>query len=269
MKRPGYLALVVVATAIAGTQVLMLPMTARAQSAAPSPSDDIDPDSIATLNKMGAYLRSLKAFQVESVITRDEVLDGGQQVKFDSHIDLLARMPDRLRVEVKNARQQRLYFYDGKTFTLWGERVNYYATVPAPPTIAKLAQDLDDKYDIELPLEDLFYWGTPESSVKDIKSSIDVGPSEVEGVTCEHYAFHQDDLDWQVWIQQGDYPLPRKLVLTTLTDEARPQYSAVLTWNLAPSFNEAAFEFDPPKDAHKIPIANQTASAEAETTSKK
>ncbi len=261
MKRQGCLALVVVATLVVGTTYMTQPVAVRAQAAAATQSDAVDPDSIAALNRMGAYLRSLKAFQVESQITRDEVLDGGQQVKFDSRVNLLARMPDRLRVEVNNARQQRMYIYDGKNFTLWAQRVNYYATVPAPPTIGKLAKQLEDKYGIEVPLDDLFYWGTPDSSINEIKSSVVVGPSEVEGVTCEHFAFHQEGLDWQIWIQQGDYPLPRKLVLTTLSDEARPQYSSVLTWNLAPSFNEASFEFDPPKDAQRIPIADQSASA--------
>ena len=64
--------------------------------------------------------------------------------------------------------------------------------------------------------------------------------------------FRQDGLDWQVWIQLGDYPLPRKVVLTTLTDEARPQYVATFTWNLAPSFNEAAFSVVPPKDFGRV-----------------
>ena len=38
--------------------------------------------------------------------------------------------------------------------------------------------------------------------------------------------------------------LPRKLVITTKTDEARPQHAVVYTWNLAPSFNEGAFTFE-------------------------
>jgi hypothetical protein len=184
-------------------------------------------------------------------------MDDGQQLTFDSKVDLLARFPDRLRVEVTNPRQQRLYLYNGKEFTIFAERVKYYATVPAPATVGKLATELDDKYGLQMPLEDLFFWGTPQSTENDITGAMDVGASEVGGVTCEHYAFRQSGLDWQVWIQLGDFPLPRKLVLTTLTDEARPQYSSVLTWNLAPSFNEAAFEFDPTPDAHKIHLAEE------------
>jgi hypothetical protein len=76
-------------------------------------------------------------------------------------------------------------------------------------------------------------------------------------VTCEQYAFRQEGLDWQIWIQLGDYPLPLKFVIRTLSDEARPQHSDTLTWNLAPSFNDAAFVFDPPPDAQRILLAEQ------------
>jgi hypothetical protein len=79
-----------------------------------------------------------------------------------------------------------------------------------------------------------------------------IGPSQVGGVTCGHYAFRQDGLDWQVWIQMGEYPLPRKLVLTTLTDDARPQYVATFNWNLAPSFNDEAFSVVPPKGFGRV-----------------
>ncbi len=46
-----------------------------------------------------------------------------------------------------------------------------------------------------------------------------------------------------------------------MSDEARPQHTAVYTWNLAPSFNDAAFTFDPPKDAQKIVFAETSASS--------
>ena len=123
----------------------------------------------------------------------------------------------------------------------------------APPTLVELADQLEAKYNIELPLVDLFRWGNRSESAT-ITSARDIGPSECGGSTCEHYAFRQPGLDWQIWIQNGDYPLPRKIVLTTTTDEARPQYSAAYTWNLAPSFDASAFTFVPPRDAHRITI---------------
>ena len=137
-------------------------------------------------------------------------------------------MPTGLRAEVANDRHERLYLYDGKSFTLFAKRLNYYATVPAPPTIGQLATKLDEDYGIGVPLSDLFRWGTPGWSTDAITGATDLGPSTVLGATCQHYAFRQDDIDWQIWIQKGDYPLPRKLVITTKTDEARPQHPGSL-----------------------------------------
>jgi hypothetical protein len=125
----------------------------------------------------------------------------------------------------------------------------------APATVAELIRTLEEKFDIELPLVDLFRWGTPEASTASITAAMDLGPGTVGGTTCHHYAFRQEGLDWQIWIQEGDFPLPRKLVLTTTTDEARPQFTASYTWDPAPSMNDAAFTFDPPADVDRIEFA--------------
>jgi hypothetical protein len=197
-------------------------------------------------------LRKLNAFQVQAAISRDDVLTDGQKVQFDSEANLVAARPNRLRMEVTSAQEQRFFFYDAKTFTLWAPRSDYYASVAAPPTIPELVDTLEAKYAIDMPLSDLFKWGTTESDSTAITAARDVGPTEVGGITCEHYAFRQPGLDWEIWIQNGDYPLPKKVVLTTTTDPARPDYSAVYTWNLAPSFDATAFTFVPPSDARRI-----------------
>jgi hypothetical protein len=230
---------------------------ADAKNAAPA----VDPDAVDAVKKMGAYLRTLKVFQVHGDITHDDVLEDGLIVQSNSKVDMLALKPDRMRVEVVSDEKHRLYLYDGKTFTAWGRLTNYYATVPAPPTIPELFKQVQEKFDIDLPLIDLFKWGTNEDDINKIKTAIDAGPTTVEGVTCEQYVFHQEGVDWQIWIQLGDYPLPRRLVITTLTDEARPQHTINLAWNLAPSFNDGAFVFDPPPDAKRILFEGQTADA--------
>lgn len=243
MKQLSYFPILAMAVASVATQ-------ARAQ---PAPS--IDPDAIAALNRVGTYLRDLKAFQIRAAITSEEVLEDGQKVAVDSAADLLVEKPNKMRAEVTGDRQNRLFLYDGKTFTLSAQRMNMYATVPAPATLGELVEKLQEKFDIELPLVDMFYWGTERSQVGQIKSAIDLGPSSIEGVTCEQFAFRQPGIDWQLWIQQGDYPLPRKLIISTLEDEARPEYTSVYTWNLAPSFNDTAFVFEAPKGASQISFA--------------
>jgi hypothetical protein len=68
---------------------------------------------------------------------------------------LLARMPDPLRISIDGDRPDRLFVYDGKQFTMLARRVNFYATVPGPPTIAQLADMMDERHASELPLEEL------------------------------------------------------------------------------------------------------------------
>jgi len=216
----------------------------------------IEPAAMSALKAMGAYLRDLKSFQVDATTSDEDVLDDGQKIQYDNVVQILVEFPGRLRAEVTSDRRERLYLYDGKTFTLFARRLNYYATVPMPPTVGKLADALEEQYGFSVPLEDLFRWGAPGWSTDQITSAIDVGASSVQGTTCEHYAFRQPDIDWQIWIQKGAHPLPRKLVITAKTDEARPQYTAVYTWNLAPSYNEQSFAFDPPDGAVRVGLAD-------------
>lgn len=237
----------------------LLPAAAAAQATpAAAAADAVDADAIAALDRMGAYLRTVQAFEADVANLKEEVLDNGLKVQTEWTTNLVVRKPDRLLAHTVSDSQDRWFFYNGALFTLWASRAELYATVPAPPTLAGLIGMLEENLDIEVPLVDLFRWGTEEASTASITMAVDLGPGTVGGTTCHHYAFRQEGLDWQIWIQEGDFPLPRKLVLTTTTDEARPQFSATYTWNLAPSYNDAGFTFDPPEQAHRIQFATST-----------
>lgn len=232
-----------------------------AQEASDKKSDIMEPAAMTALNNMGTYLRSLKDFQVKAAVSSEDVLSDGEKLTFTHTTEILAQSPNKLRVEIEGDQKSRLFLYDGTTFTLFARRAGYYASVDAPPTTGELIDVVSEKYGIDIPLLDLFLWGGPRATTNEITEATDFGPGDVGGITCEHYAYRQPGLDWQVWIQLGDHPLPKKLVLTTLTDDARPQHTSVLTWNLAPSYNAAAFVFDPPTDAHKITFAEQNTAA--------
>jgi hypothetical protein len=238
--------------ALAGL-VSLLPAAAQPPAEASPP--EVNPVAMKALADMGAYLRGLEAFQITVATTDEDVLDDGQKVQYDGRTELLVKRPDRLRASVTNERHDRMFFYDGSTVTLYGKRLNYYASAPAPPTIGELATKLEADHGISLPLVDLFRWGAPGYEPAGLIAALDAGPSSVGGATARHYLFRQPGLDWQVWIQSGKYPLPLKLVITTTTDDARPQHTAVYSWNLAPSFNDAAFVFDPPAGAGRVALA--------------
>src|SRR5262252_6359171 len=68
-------------------------------------SDRIDESAIEALEKMGAYLRSLKSFGVHALVTTEVVMEDGQKVQRSSVVDLIAARPDKMRVEIADQRQ--------------------------------------------------------------------------------------------------------------------------------------------------------------------
>ena len=244
--------------AAVGTGILLLlALGSAAAQEGDKKTAPIEAGVIEALDKMGTYLRTINNFEVQAEATIDEVLVSGQKLQFESTVQLRAKRPEHLWIEVLSDRKHRQFFYDGKTFTIWGPRNKYYASAPVSGTLAQVGERLETKYDIRLPLSDLFSWGVDAKGHPEIKEAMFVGPALVGEIPCNHFAFRQEGVDWQIWIQKGDAPLPIKMVITTTDDEARPQYSAVLDWNLAPALADAMFTFEPPKDANRIAIKEQ------------
>jgi hypothetical protein len=235
--------------------LLVLGGAAAAQQPSKAPAAERDPQAIEALQAMGSYLRSLKRFSVRADTLTDEVLTSGQKLQFAGTVDYLVQAPDRMRADVRNDRRQRIFIYDGNSVTLYAPRMQYYGTVAAPGTIREALPAIAQKYDLDVPLADLFLWGTDKGGLDDIRQAAVIGPATIAGKACTHYAFRQDDVDWQLWIQQGRQPLPCKIVITTTAEPSQPQYAAVLTWNLAPKVDKSSFAFSPPKGVRRIDVA--------------
>jgi len=165
----------------------------------------------------------LKRFQVSTDLTGERVLADGQKLQHSASAELDIDRPNRLRARMSSARSEREIFYDGKTATLFIPAQKYYSTVPFTGDLSAFASGLEQKYGVEIPLSDLFIWGTAAAPVDKIDSAMNAGQDFVGEDLCDHYAFRQGKIDWQIWITTGSKPLPRKIVITNLADEARPQ----------------------------------------------
>lgn len=214
----------------------------------------VDPAATAALARMSAYLRTLKSFEVKVYSTTEDVLDSGQKIQTANQVRYILQAPNMLLGEVSGDKIKRTYYYDGKTFTVRSNQNEYYAQVPFTGTIAALLDTIETKYGVNLPLQDLFRWGDPNARVAKPYEGIVVGDSKVVDWDTTHYAFRQNGVDFQIWIEKGDKPLPRKLVINSLADETQPQYSAVMNWNLDPKIDPAEFTYKPDADAKKIPF---------------
>jgi hypothetical protein len=227
--------------------------TAPAATAKPA-ANPVDPASIQALKDMGAYLQTLKRFRVSTELTGERVLADGQKLQHMAAADLDVERPNKARVVMRSSRSERELYYDGKTATLYTPAQKYYSSVAFADNLGALAQQLETRYGVEIPLTDIFLWGTPAAPVDKIESAMNAGQDYVGDDLCDHYAFRQGRFDWQIWITAGGKPLPRKLVIINRGDEARPQSVSLIEWNLTPAFKDSAFKFTPPKGTTKVDL---------------
>ena len=241
------------------------PGTADPTSATPAAEIPvIDPAAVAALDTMSTYLRHLPRYSLVADISKDKVIQGNGKLQFDHVLTAGYVKGEGLFMVSSSAQRQLEYFYNHKQFSLYTPRKHFYVTVDAPATITATMAAIEDKYDLSLPLSDIFLWGTEMAPTDAIEAAFLVGPGRVDGQDCQHYAYRQADVDWQLCIADGDKPLPLKLVITTTDIAIQPQYVATIKWDLNPSIAADSFTFTPPADAK--PIQFQAVATAPETT---
>src|SRR5262245_36958654 len=240
------------------TVLAMIVLAGWSQAADPQPAG-IDPQAEKLLRRMSDYLASRQQFSLKAESTLEAVLTSGQKLQYDSPATLVVSRPNKLRAHRKGDIANQEFFYDGKTLTLYNLKENLYATTAAPPTLDETFDFAREKLDVIAPGADLFYKDAAEKMLKASSSGFVVGPSVVAGVKTTHLAFRGADVDWQVWIEDGDKPLPRKFILTSKQVKGEPEFTIVIrSWDLAPKVTDKEFVFTPPKGAKKIEFLNLT-----------
>jgi len=235
---------------------------ATAPAGSPAIAQVISPEAQAVLDRMTAFLKAQKNFSIDSQSTRDEVVAFGYKVQDNEHATLTAQLTNKLRVEVSGDDRNRVFVYDGSTLTLYSPDDEAYSQVKAPDTIGKLVDRLLGA-GIEMPMIDMLYQIHGGTLTEAVRGGVLVGDSNVDGTDCDHLAFRQGNIDWQLWVAQGDKPLPRRMVVTTRYEVGDPQYSVTMRWNLNPKIDASTFTFTPPKGVNKIPFSDPAALTDA------
>jgi hypothetical protein len=222
----------------------------------------IDPQAEKLLKRMSDYLAGRQQFTLKAESTLEVVLTSGQKIQFDSPATLEVSRPNKLRAHRKGDIVNQEFFYDGKTLTLYNPKENLYATTAAPPTLDEMLDFAREKLDVIAPGAEILYGNAAERMLKVTTFGFVVGPSVVGGFKCTHLAFRGAEVDWQIWIDDGDKPLPRKFILTSKQVKGEPQFTVLIrNWDLTPKLTDGMFSFTPPKGAKKIEFLQMTAEA--------
>jgi hypothetical protein len=223
-----------------------LPVHAQSSATTEATAPDVDPRAVEALKTMSTFLQTLQSFRLISESSLDVITVQDQKVQLDSVTTYLVKRPG-IRIDWVSDQKNRQFYYDGKHFTLVAPTLGYYATVDAPPTNREFLAALYDKTGVELPLADLFRWADADhqDDIDALTSAFSVGTATLDGVATDHWAYRTDDYDWELWMEQGDRPLPRKLVIIDRTDPTLPSFTARLTWQTNPNLDPAVFTYVP------------------------
>ena len=195
-----------------------------------------EPDPRQILQKMCDFLKSQQKFTYKAEVADEQVYYGGKKLQYGIDMETFVQRPDRLRVNAQGDLVDKQFFFNGKTITLYDKEDNVYGVLEVPPDIESALDKANKEFGVRVALTDLASPTLCDHIGKRIKHSLYVGLSKVRGVPCHHLSFDGDNAQVQLWIDAGDQPLPRKVVLTHKKLPGSPQWSAYLTdWNFSPS----------------------------------
>lgn len=236
-----------------------------AKAAAPAAAAPaVDPKADKVLKEMGALLAGAKRVSFEAHAIADHLTPEGQKLQYAKNQKAKLQRPDKLAVDVSGDVDGDLQFrYDGKRVALYNPATNSWGATAAPASIDETLDMLADKYGMPLPLADLVFADPYKTLSENLRSGEHLGTGYVFDTKCHHLAFRQTAVDWQIWVEEGAKPLPRKIVITFKESPGHPQYTAFLSkWDLAPAdVKDATFTFTPPAGAKEVEFAPPTADA--------
>jgi hypothetical protein len=147
--------------------------------------------------------------------------------------------------------------FDGKTLTILGKNLNRYAQRDVPGTVDNLIDELRIKHNRPLPAADLLLSDSYEALMLDVVDVKDLGSGVIGGVECDYLAFRKKEVDYQIWIAQGEYPYPCRFVITSKLIATSPQYTIqTRDWKHGDEVAAADFSFKNPTNAEKVELEN-------------
>jgi len=217
----------------------------------------IEPKADAALHQMSNYLSSLRTFRVDTTAIDEKVSTEGQKIQEISQSTIAVRRPGGLRVDRIGPRGRAVLRDDGKQISIVNLDKNVYAEAPAPKNLDQTIDKVREKFHIDAPGGDLLM-SDPYATLTDgLKTGRYIGLEPVGNVKAHHLAVTKDNVDYQIWIQEGPEAVPLRYVITSKDMPGHPQFQIELrNWQPNAVVPESALAFNAPPGAKRIDLSN-------------
>ncbi|MEM7008412.1 MAG: DUF2092 domain-containing protein [Thermodesulfobacteriota bacterium] len=208
---------------------------------------NIDPQAAEILQNMSYFLGSKDEYTFKAEVMFDQLITSQRAIQYSAEQKVFMKKKNNLTIEfISDLGGYKLWFEEGK-LTVLELPTNLYSIATLPATIDQALDKLKSDYNFTPSLSDFLYINIFRALTQNVTSGNYFGTSRVFGVRCDHLAFVQPNIDWQIWIESGKRQIPRKLVITYKNLPGKPQYIAILRdWVIDKPITNFAFKPDIP-----------------------
>jgi hypothetical protein len=212
-------------------------------------------DAKRLLKAMTDNLAAQKTISFEYDATLEVVTSDEQILALVSSGTVTLSRPDKIIATRSGGFADVEMSFDGKTLTILGENLNIYAQQDMPGTLNHLVDELRFKHNRPLPAADLLLPDSYEALMHGVVDVKDLGSGVIGGVECDYFAFRTKEVDWQIWIAQGDHPYPCRYTITSKLISGGPQYTIqIRDWKAGDKVAAANFSFKNTTNARKVDL---------------
>lgn len=203
-------------------------------------------DARQLVRTMSDYLATQQRIAFVYDATLDVVTGDGEKLGIASSGRVTLERPDHLFATRSGGFANVEMIFDGETLTLVGRNAGVFSRIKAPGSVDQLLDHLQNDYGFVLPAADLLLSAPYDALMAGVVEAKDLGSGVIGGKECDHLAFRNADVDWQIWIAQGENPYPCRYVITAKTVAQAPQYTLeVRDWHTGDQVAATDFTVQP------------------------
>jgi hypothetical protein len=213
----------------------------------------IEADADAILRAMTDQLKGLKSFTADYDVDNEIVNKDGQKLQYSASGKISVSRGAGFLITRQGPFANAQLTFDGKVISLYGKDLNAYVQLDSPgPSFEEATEEFRMATGLDAAGADLLATDPYPLLTEDVVQGVHVGEAYIDGEKCDHLAFRNESVDWQIWISTGEQKLPVKYVITTKWVTGAPQYSLRLkNWDTG-EVDPTLFAFKPPADAKKL-----------------
>jgi hypothetical protein len=227
---------------------------AQSVNPTPPPAPVIEQYALDRLKQMSEKLASAKAFTYRSNSFMEvQAAATGQFLTFFVDTEVALQRPNKLRVNVFGDVPGFQFYFDGAKVSAFDPQKNVHSVSGPLSTIDEMLDFVTTRGHINFPSADFMYSNPYAVMTKNLTHAIVVGPSMVNGVPCEHFAYMEPGLNWEIWIENGKRALPLRMAMTYKQVPNFPRFMIEYKdWNLNPKLKADLFVFKAPANSRQI-----------------